>query len=116
MPLRVAYVGVGVLLVLAALGNSAVMAVSAVGIGLALWVTRDAPLRTRLVAVIIGALGGSLLAETIHTAYHLLGGESASGDGGFFYVSAVLVGGLNAVAVLVALGLAYALSPSQTAP
>lgn len=109
------YVGVVVLLVLAALGKSAVMATSAAGLGLALWVTRDASLRTRLAAVVIGALGGSLLAETIHTAYHLLGGETASGDGGFFYVSAVLVGSINAVAMLVVLGLVYVLSPSRTA-
>ncbi len=101
------YLGVGVLLVLAALGKSAVMAVSAVGIGLALWMTKDAPLGTRLKAIIIGALGGSLLAETIHTAYHLFGGETASGDNGFFYVSAVLVGSINAVAILVLTGLTH---------
>lgn len=101
LTLLLSYLGVGVLLLLAAIGKSAVMAVSAVGVGLALWVTRDAPLRTRLIAVVIGALGGSLLAETIHTAYHLLGGETASGDSGFFYVSAVLVGSINAVAMIV---------------
>lgn len=110
------YVGAGVLLMLAALGRSAVMAVSAAGIGLALWITRTAPLRTRLIAVVFGALGGSLLAETVHTAYHLMGGETASGDSGFFYVSAVLVGIINAVAMLVVTGLAYLLFPSRDAP
>lgn len=111
--LLLSYLGVGVLLVLAALGTSAVMAVSAVGIGSALWISRDAPLRTRLTAIVLGALGGSLLAETIHTAYHLLGGETASGDNGFFYVSAVLVGGINAVAMLFVTGLVYLLRPSR---
>jgi len=115
MTARLSYVGVIILLGLAALGNSAVMAVSAAGIGLALWITREAPLRTRLMAVVIGALGGSLLAETIHTAYHLLGGETASGDGGFFYVSAVLVGGINAVAMLVVIGLTSMLSSPRNA-
>ncbi|NNF56874.1 MAG: hypothetical protein HKN04_01405 [Rhodothermaceae bacterium] len=110
--LLLAYLGVGVLLILAALGKSAVMAVSAAGIGLALWVTRTAPLRTRLLAVVAGALGGSLLAETVHTVYHLLGGETASGDSGFFYVSAMLVGGINAAAMVVVTGLIHALGPS----
>lgn len=59
--------------------------------------------------MILGAHGGSLLAETIHTAYHLLGGETASGDSGFFYVSALLVGSINAVSMLPAVGLAYRL-------
>lgn len=111
--LMVSYLGVGVLLFLAALGTSAVMAVSAVGTGLGLWITRNDPLRTRLVAVVIGALGGSLFAETIHTAYHLLGGETASGDSGFFYVSAVLVEGINAAAMLVVTGPAYLLFPPR---
>ncbi|MEP0548067.1 MAG: hypothetical protein ABJF88_14120 [Rhodothermales bacterium] len=102
----VSYLGVGVLLALAILGSSAVMAVSAAAIGLALWITRNAPLRARLLAVVGGALGGSLLAETVHTAYHLLGGETASGDGGFFFASAVLVGAINAVAMLAVMGLA----------
>jgi hypothetical protein len=66
--------------------------------------------------VVIGALGGSLLAETIHTAYHLLGGETASGDGGFFYVSAVLVGSINAAAMLVVMGLARVLSSPRSTP
>lgn len=102
----VPYLGVGMLLTLAILGNSAVMAVSAAAIGLALWITHNTPLRTRLLAVVGGALGGSLLAETVHTAYHLFGGETASGDGGFFFASAVLVGAINAVAMLAVMVLA----------
>ena len=112
-PHFIPYLGVGVLLTLAVLGKSAVMAVSAAGIGIALSVTRNAPLRSRLAAVVLGAFSGSLLAETVHTVYHLLGGETASGDDGFFYVSAVLVGAINAVAMLVVTGLADRIRSSR---
>lgn len=110
MKLVLSLAGVGVLLVLAALGNSAMMATSAVGIAVAVWLTRAARLRTQLGAVVVGALAASLAAEGVHTLYHLLGGETASGDSGFFFVSAFLVGLINAAAMLVVVAGAHALS------
>lgn len=106
------YAGVGALLLLAVLGNAAVMAASAGGIGLAVWMTRAASLRRRVAAAVTGALLASVAAETVHTVYHLLGGETASGDDGFFFASAVLVGAINAVAICVVLWAAHRLSPS----
>jgi hypothetical protein len=107
--------GFGVLLILAFLGNSAVMAVSACGSGVALWLTRLAPLRRRVAAVAAGAILASLLAETVHTIYHLLGGETASGDDGFFFMSAVMVGAINAgvMALLVLAGHHLSLSVAR---
>ncbi len=93
--------GLIALLVLAVLGNSAVMFVSGLGIGIALWLMRKATLRTQLVALFVGGLVASLGAEAVHTIYHLLGGETASGDSGFFFVSAFLVGLINAIAMAV---------------
>ncbi len=109
MKLIVVSLGLAVLLILAVLGKSAVMFVSALGIGVALWSTREAPLRTQLWALVAGALVASIGAEIIHTLYHLLGGETASGDGGFFFVSAILVGLINAAAMAAVVLLAHAM-------
>lgn len=113
LALALPYVGVGVLLLLAVLGKSAVMAASAGGIGLALWLARAASLRQRIATAVGGALIASVAAETVHTMYHLLGGETASGDDGFFFVSAVLVGAINAAAICVVLWAAHLLLPSE---
>ena len=107
---------VAALVVLAVWGRSAVMATSAIAAGLALWSTRAAPARTRALAAVVGALGGSLFAEAVHTAYHLLGGETASGDSGFFFVSAALVGGINAVALLAAVWAGHLVGARRPVP
>ena len=107
MKLIVVSLGLTALLVLAVLGKSAVMFVSALGIGIALWSTRKATLRTQVGALAVGALVASFGAEAVHTLYHLLGGETASGDSGFFFVSAILVGLINAIAMAVVLFLAH---------
>ncbi len=109
MKLIVVSLGLTVLLILAVLGNSAVMFVSGLGIGVALWSTREAPLRTQLGALVAGALVAGIGAEAIHTLYHLLGGETAGGDSGFFFVSAILVGLINAVAMAAVVLLAHTL-------
>jgi len=94
---------------LAVLGKSAMKHVSGLGIGLALWSTREAPLRTQLGALVAGALVTSIGAEIVHTLYHLLGGQTSSGDSGFFFVSAILVGFINAVAMGAVVLLGHAL-------
>ena len=73
MKLIVVSLGLTVLLILAVLGNSAVMFVSGLGIGVALWSTREAPLRTQLGALVAGALVAGIGAEVVHTFYHLVG-------------------------------------------
>ena len=93
-----AYAGLGILVVLAILGKSAVMLVSVLGMALMFRVMRGAPLRKHLLAIALGALVASLFAEVVHTLYHMI--ESApsgvGGDQGGFFVSATLVGLINA--------------------
>ena len=110
MKVVVVSLGLVVLLILAVLGKSAVMFVSGLGIGLALWSTREAPLRTQLGALVAGALVAGIGAEAVHTLYHLLGGQTSSGDSGFFFVSAILVSLINAVAMAAVVLLAHALA------
>ena len=107
MKLILVSLGLVMLLILAVLGKSAVMFVSGLGIGLALWGTRKASLRTQLGALVAGALVASFGAEVVHTLYHLLGGETASGDSGFFFVSAILVGLTNAAVMCAVVLLAH---------
>ena len=93
-----AYVGLGILVVLAILGKSAVMLVSVLGMGLMFRVMRAAPLRKQLLAIAVGALLASLIAEVVHTLYHMVESAPAGlgNDQGGFFVSATLVGLINA--------------------
>ena len=110
MKLIVVSLGLTVLLILAVLGNSAVMFASGLGIAVALWSTREAPLRTQLGALVAGALVAGIGAEVVHTFYHLFGGETAGGDSGFFFISAILVGLINAAGMAAVVFLAHALA------
>ncbi len=102
--------GLAALLVLAMLDNSAMMFVSALGVSIAVWITREATIRTQVIAPIVCGLAGSIVAETVHTIYHLLGGETASGDSGFFFVGATVIGLSNGVILAVVVLLANAAS------
>ncbi len=95
---KLAYAGLGILVVLAILGKSAVMLVSVLGMGLMFWVMRAAPLRKQLLAIALGALVASLIAEGVHTLYHMMepAPSGPGSDQGGFFVSAILVGLINA--------------------
>ncbi len=92
------YAGLGILVILAILGKSAVMLVSVLGMGLMFRVMHAAPLMKQLVAITLGALVASLLAEAVHTLYHMIEPASSGpgNDQGGFFVSATLVGLINA--------------------
>lgn len=96
----VSYTSLVAMVVLAVLGKSAVMVVSVLGMGLMYWRAQSADRSKLLLAVVSGALLASLGAETVHTIYHLLDAQpSATGsDNGFLFVSATLVGLINAAA------------------
>lgn len=98
MKTRLALVGLVLLIVLALLGKSAVMLVSVLGMGLAFWRFRAAPLSKRLLVIAVAALAASLLAEVVHTVYHRLESAPSGNDSGGFFVSATLVGLINAAA------------------
>ena len=95
---RVAVAGLLVLGVLAVLGKSAVMLVSVVGMAVAYWGTRTVGLGRQLASVAAAAVGAALLAEGVHTVYHRLAPLTSGDDTGGFFVSATLVGLINAAA------------------
>ena len=87
-----------ILAVLAFLGRSLVMLTSVGGIAVALWLTRRRTVQAQLVGAIVGAVGASVAAEAVHGVYHAVQADPAAHGG--FWVSALLVGLINA-AVLV---------------
>ncbi len=114
----IAYALLAILAFLAIAGKSAVMFVSVFGMGLAFRLTRGAPQTKQLGATALTAVATSLIAEAIHTLYHLLEtGPAGSGvDEGGFFVSATLVGLINAVvfvSLLLLLDWAFERSKSQ---
>jgi hypothetical protein len=63
---------------------------------------RRRPLRVQVVALFVGAVGASLAAEVVHLLHHVAIQDAP--DHGGFWTSAVLVGLINAIAMLPFLG------------
>ncbi len=97
--------GIAALAILAITGKSAVMLVSAGAIGLTVYVFRGARMRDRVIAIIAAGLGGSLGAEIVQTLYHYASAAEpgTGGDSGGFFMSAIVVGLINAGAIIVVL-------------
>ena len=95
---KLAYAGLGILVILAILGKSAVMLVSVLGMGLMFRLMHTAPLIKHLLTVALGALVASLIAEVFHTLYHMMepGPSGPGSDQGGFFIGATLVGIINA--------------------
>ncbi len=91
------------LAILAAIQKSGVMFVSVGVIGAVVYLFRRARMRDRVIAIVAAGLGGSIGAEIVHTLYHHIGAvESGAGrESGGFFMSAMLVGLINAAAVVV---------------
>ncbi len=97
----VTMLGITALAILAVIGKSVVMFVSAVAIGIIVYVFRRARARDRVIAIIVGGLGGSIGAEIVHTLYYYATVvEPGVGNGGFF-MSAILVGLINAAVIVI---------------
>ncbi len=90
------------LAVLAVVGKSAVMFVSAVAIAAAVYIFRSARVRDRIIGIIAAGLAGSIGAEIVHTVYHYtsVAQTGAGADGGGFFMSAIMVGLINAAAII----------------
>lgn len=86
-----------VLAVLSYLGRSLVMLTSTGGMAIALWLTSGRPLRVQLVALLIGGVGASFLAEVVHVVHHIVIQDTP--DHGGFWMSAFLVGLINVIAM-----------------
>lgn len=78
-------------------GRSLVMMVSVAGIAVTLWLTRRRSLRRQLGSMLLGGVGAALLAELVHLLFHHLSGDQP--DHGGFWLSAVLVGLINSLAI-----------------
>ena len=94
--------GSAALAILAVVGKSAVMFVSAVAIAAAIFMFRSARVRDRIIGIIAAGLGGSIGAEIVHTVYHYtnVAETGAGGDGGGFFMSAIIVGAINVAAII----------------
>jgi hypothetical protein len=101
--LLVAMLGSAALAILAVVGKSAVMFVSAAAIAAAVYVFRNARVRDRIIGIIAAGLAGSIGAEIVHTVYHYtnVAQTGAGGNGGGFFMSAILVGAINIAAIIV---------------
>ncbi len=99
----VTMLGVAALAIVAVIGKSTVMFVSAGAIAIIIYLFRRARMRDRVIGIIVAGLGGSIGAEIVHTFYRYAGvaGIAANGDDGGFFISAILVGILNAAAIIV---------------
>ena len=95
--------GIAALAVLAVIGKSAVMLVSAGAIGIIVYLFREARMPDRVIAIIAAGLGGSIGAEIVRTLYHYasVAETGAGADSSGFFMSAILVGLINAAAVVV---------------
>ena len=94
-----------VLAVLAYLGRSLVMLTSVGGMAIAIWWAQGRPAHVQVTALILGAVGSSMLAEVVHLLHHVALDDSP--DHGGFWLSAFLVGLINALAMLPVLGAAH---------
>ena len=95
--------GAVALAVLAVVGKSVIMFVSAAAIAVISYPFRRARVRDRVIGIIAAGLGGSIGAEIVHTLYkftHVSGFGTVS-DGGGFFMTAILVGLVNATAIVV---------------
>ena len=97
--------GSAALAILAVFEKSVVMFVSAVAIAAAVYIFRGARSRDRIIGIIAAGLAGSIGAEIVHTVYHYTNvtQPGAGGDGGGFFMSAIMIGAINVAAIIVLL-------------
>ena len=95
--------GIAALAIFAVIEKSIVMLVSAVAIGIIVMIFRGARMRDRVIAIIVAGLGGSLGAEIVHTLYRYASAAEPESDSGGAFMSAILIGLINAGAIIVVL-------------
>ncbi len=99
----VTMLGIAGLTIVAVFDRSAVMFVSAATIAVIVYVFRRARMRDKVIGIIAASLGGSIGAAIVFTFYqHSSVAESGpAGISGGFFMSAILVGVINAAAIIV---------------
>ncbi len=97
-----ALTGVAALATYAAIEKSVAMLVSAIAIGLIVHLFRNARMRERIIAVVVAALGGGILAEIVLTVYRHGGyAKGGAGDSAGSYLAAIQIGLVNAGVIVV---------------
>ena len=99
----VTMLGVAALTIVALFEKSVVMFVSAAAIAAIVYIFRRARMRDKVVGIIAAGLGGSMGAAIVFTFYKYAGvAESGpADDSGGFFMAAILVGVINAAAIIV---------------
>lgn len=94
---RLAWLGLGILVVLGALGNALGMLFSVAAMAATWYFRRADAIPRRLIWVALAGLAASLVGEVIHTAYHAIYAPTGN-DAGGFYFSATVVPLINGAA------------------
>jgi len=100
--------GAAALAVYALIEDLAVMVVSAVSIGVIVYLFRGTRMRDRLIAIAAAGLGGAIAAQIGLTFYYHTGTSAPEADSGGLFMSAILIGLGNAAVVVVLATLAGA--------
>jgi hypothetical protein len=106
--LAIGLMGVAALAAYAVFGRSPAMLLSAIMIGVIVYLFRRARIRERIIAIIAAGLGGSMLAEIALTFYrHATASMPAPiADRGEHFMVAIVLGLIDAVVIILLLALA----------
>jgi len=99
----VTMLGIAGLTIVAVFDKSVVMFVSVAAIAIIVYLFRRARMRDKVIGIIAAGLGGSIGGAIVLTFYQHAGvvGAGAAGDSGGFFMSAILVGAINAATIIV---------------
>lgn len=98
----VTILGTAALAIVAVFEQSVVMFVSAVAIAVIVYIFRRARMRDKVIGIIAAGLGGSIGAAIVFTFYQYAGAAEPgpADDSGGFFMSAILVGIVNAAVII----------------
>jgi hypothetical protein len=97
----VTMLGIVALAIVAAFEKSVEMFVSAAAIAVIVYVFHQARMRDRVIGIIAAGLGGSIGAAIVRTFYHYAAVAAPAGDSSGFFMSAIVIGVINASAIIV---------------
>lgn len=103
--LTITALGVAALAAFALFEQRPVMLVSVLVIGVVAYPFRRARLRERIIAIIVAGLGGGIAAEIAMTIYRHTAGSGAVADSGELFMMAILLGVINAAAMIALLAI-----------
>jgi len=102
-------IAVAALAIYAAIDKSVVMFVSAITVGLIVYLFRNARVRDRIIAIAAAGLGGGIATEIVLTFYYHTNAAEPVADTGSLFLSAIYAGLINAAVVVIAITIGQAL-------